>query len=94
MYTCIHGFTYTCLHNFMNSFRFSPFYFTVFRLVCFNAFPNDIFHKGTNRETFLTGNGLHLIHKFFRTYKREMPPGYFRWILTILGVNMISIDRI
>ena len=75
MYICINVHVYQCIHvymatrpHFLHNFTdgFSPDFLdlTIFRLISFNALFHDVFHEGTDGETFLSGDGLNLVNEF------------------------------
>lgn len=75
MYICINVHVYQCIHvymatrpHFLHNFSdgFSPDFLdlTIFLLIRFNALFHDVFHKGADGETFLSGDGLNLVNEF------------------------------
>ena len=67
MYQRIHVYMATRTHFHITSFDVfcSDFLdFTILRLISINTLFHNVFHKGTDSETFLVGNSLNLDHKF------------------------------
>lgn len=67
MYSCVHVYMAThphFLHDFPNGFSSDFLDLTIFRLIRFNALFHDVFHKGADGETFLSGDALNLVNEF------------------------------
>ena len=67
VYQCIHVYMATrphFLHDFPDGFSPDFLDLTILRLISFNALFHDVFHEGTDGETFLSGNALNLVNEF------------------------------